>query len=131
MKLLIPILIAYLLLAGALVVGLVMVRENTLAAMSNPQAQADWDEWRVAAAKETGESTPVRRTVPATAEPPTLVLMRDHFAAAVFGLLAPATALYVFTAWIVVGVVRQSRKSSFQEPSRTGIAEASQPDWQA
>jgi hypothetical protein len=109
MKLLIPVLAIYLILVAVVVVVLVRARENTLASMNNPQAQADWDKWKEAAAKETGETTPVRRTAPTTAEPPTLVLMRDHFFAVLFGLLAPMTALYAFTAWIITGVIRQSR----------------------
>lgn len=109
MKLLLPILAVYLVLVAIVVVLLIRVREHTLASMDNAEARAEWDKWKEAAAKETGETTPVRRTAPTTAEPPILVLMRDHFPAALFGLLAPLTALYAFTAWIVTGVIRQSR----------------------
>jgi hypothetical protein len=101
----------YAILAASIIGALFKVRENALAEMDNPKARTDWNEWREAAAKETGETTPVRRTAPNTSEPPLLLLMRDHFAAAVFGLLAPATALYVFVAWIVTGVARQSRSN--------------------
>ena len=99
----------YLALVVAIVVVLLKVRSNTLTEMNTPAARDNWNQWREAAAKETGETTPVRRSAPTTAEPPLLVLMRDHFAAAVFGLLAPTTALYVFAAWIVTGVIKQSR----------------------
>jgi hypothetical protein len=109
MKLFIPLLAIYLLLVGGIVAALLQVRANTLASMNTPEAQADWDAYKAATAKETGETTPVKRTAPRTAEPPTLVLMRDHFAAVLFGLLTPATALYAFSAWIVTGVIRQAR----------------------
>jgi hypothetical protein len=109
MKLLILLLAIYFLLVAGIVTALLKVRENTLASLNTPKAQADWDAYKADTAKQTGETTPVKRTAPQTAEPPTLVLMRDHFAAVLLGLLLPATALYAFTAWIVTGVVRQSR----------------------
>ena len=48
--------------------------------MARTQAQAEWDAWREDAKKMAEEPGPVKRRVPKSAEPPALVLMRDHFA---------------------------------------------------
>ena len=108
MKLGVVLFTIYFAIVAAIVASLLVVRQKALDTMSTPQAQAEWDRWREAAAKETGEDTPVKRSAPSTTQPPLLVLMRDHFAAALFGLLAPASALYWFFAWIAVGVYKQS-----------------------
>ena len=74
--------------------GLVKVRSNVLAAYDAPSAQTDWDEWRAEAKQmETGKG-PVKRREPKSAEPPALVLMRDHFAVCLGGAIVLSSVLF-------------------------------------
>ncbi len=94
----------YIALAAIVIGGMFWLRGSVVANLSTPEAKADWQSWRTKAAQDDGTHSPVQRTVPTSAEPPALVLMRDHFAAVLAGLMLPITGLYVFVAWIGVGV---------------------------
>jgi len=75
------------------VIGLVLqVRKTTLREMATPEAQAEWQEWREAEPNRDGG--PVRRRPPSTAEPPALVLMRDHFTVVICGSLLFSSLLF-------------------------------------
>ncbi len=90
-------LVAYLA-AMVLIVALVFhVRTRVMQSLGTPEARAEWDEWRRAAAEQS-QSGPVRRAKAQSPEPPTLVLLRDYFgimltAAIVFSSLLFATAM--------------------------------------
>jgi hypothetical protein len=82
-------LVAYLVTTGAIVWAVYALRARAMETLATPEARADWEEWRRAAAEQS-EAGPVQRKVPASPEPPGLVLMRDHFgvmlaAAIIFG----------------------------------------------
>jgi len=74
-------LLAYLILLALVIGGLVYGRQQALAVYGSQQAQNDWDQWRGDAKKMAQQPGPVKRREPKSAEPPALVLMRDHFAA--------------------------------------------------
>jgi hypothetical protein len=61
--------------------AIVQARRSVMATYGTPQAQAEWDTWREDAQEMASDAGPVRRRAPKSAEPPALVLMRDHFAA--------------------------------------------------
>jgi hypothetical protein len=84
---------AYLVSLALIVWANIRVREITLATMSRPEAQADWDAWRQAAAEQS-KAGPVRRRVPASREPPALVLERDYFPVVLGGSLLFGSALF-------------------------------------
>jgi Ca2+/Na+ antiporter len=89
--------------------GMLLVRDRTLAAMSTPEAQAEWDAWRESEVN-MRDDLPVKRRPPKSVEPPALVLMRDHFpvlmsAAVVFGSL-----LYGALAFALRGSMQTSRE---------------------
>jgi hypothetical protein len=73
-------LIAYLAVMAAVVVGLFVVRGNVVAVYGTGAAQAEWDDWREDAKAMAKNDGPVKRREPKSAQPPALVLMRDHFA---------------------------------------------------
>ena len=73
-------LLAYIAMVIVIVIGLRQYRNWATATYSTKQAVDDWQDWRNAA-REIGEKGPVKRTAPKSAEPPPLVLMRDHYAA--------------------------------------------------
>lgn len=88
-------LVAYACFVLGVVVTMLQVRRVTLTKMATPQAQADWDAWREAPPN-VRDDLPVKRRPPSSDEPPSLVLLRDHFAvmmaaAVVFGSLLFAT----------------------------------------
>ena len=74
-------LLAYVVLIGLVIGGLLYGRQQALAVYGSDQAQIDWDQWRGDAKKMAQQTGPVKRREPKSAEPPALVLMRDHFAA--------------------------------------------------
>jgi len=104
---LISLIAGYLALVGLVVWGMNTWRQTVVTNLSTPQAQTSWNQWRAEAAQEDGSHGPVQRVEPKSPEPPILVLLRDYFAACVFGLLAPLSALYAFIAWITCGILRQ------------------------
>ena len=74
-------LLAYIAVMAAVVGGLLVVRSKVKAVFGTPTAQAEWEAWREDAKKMASSEGPVKRREPGSAEPPAMVLMRDHFAA--------------------------------------------------
>jgi hypothetical protein len=98
--------------------GMFMARQETLATMSTPEAQAEWDAWRESEVNQR-DDLPVKRRPPKSPEPPALVLMRDHFpvllgAAVVFGSL-----LYAALVFAVGGALRTNVDLGKVEPRTT------------
>ena len=56
-------------------------------------AQADWQAWRQSVPNQT-QSGGVKRRPPSSAEPPALVLLRDHFAVMIAGALLFSSLLF-------------------------------------
>ena len=88
---------AYLVMVGVIVVLVLRAREATFRELTTPEALAEWQAWRESAPNRT-DAGGVRRQPPKSAEPPALVLMRDHFAvvmssAVVFSSLLFATIM--------------------------------------
>ncbi len=102
--------IVYALLVAAVMAGLFAARSFVLVG-DNGESDAQWQEWRKDAAKQDGSVGPVARRTPKSATPPLVLLMRDHFPATAAGLLLPFTALYIFSAWTLIGVLRQAREN--------------------
>jgi hypothetical protein len=102
----------YLALVAVVVVVMFLLRQSVLANLETPQAQSDWNKWRIEASTQDGTHGPVQRSAPRSTQPPALVLMRDYFGAILVGLLLPVSALYGFIAWIACGVV-------YQQPTAT------------
>ena len=112
-KLLLASLIAgYLAVVGLVVWGMNAWRQTVVANLSTPEARAAWDQARTELSEEDGTHGPVQRVAPRSPEPPMLVLLRDYFAACVFGLLAPLSALSAFIAWIACGLLQQAGRET-------------------
>ena len=87
----------YLVYLAAIVGGMFWVRRTTLETMNTPEARAQWQAWRESEPNQ-NQDGPVKRRPPSTAEPPALLLVRDHFAvilsgAVIFGSLLFAAIL--------------------------------------
>ena len=67
--------------------------------------QAQWDRWRDAAAEQAAGKGPVQRRVPKSAEPPTLVLLRDYYVMCVAAFLLFGSVLFGVFMFLVRGIV--------------------------
>ena len=82
--------------AGAvgIVLGMARIRASTLEELSTPEQQAHWQKWKAEAARQDGTTGPVSRRAPKSDEPPTLVLLRDHYPVIVAASLTFYTFLF-------------------------------------
>jgi hypothetical protein len=99
-------LLGYALLVGLTVAGFVNGRSWAVRELDTPQARREWEEWRKAARQDDGSQGPVQRRPPKSPEPPTLILLRDHFAAALSTAILFETALYGVIVFLARGVIR-------------------------
>jgi hypothetical protein len=90
---------------AVLLAGLIVARNAAHQSFSDSAAQQAWDDWRKSTQSEAGESPPVQRSVPKSVEPPTLVLLRDHFAVCAAAAICISTALYWTIAVLLRGVL--------------------------
>jgi hypothetical protein len=74
-------LLMYVAMLAAVIGGMLHVRGVAMEMYGSPEAQAQWNAWRDDAQKMAAEPSVVQRRAPKSAQPPALVLMRDHFAA--------------------------------------------------
>jgi hypothetical protein len=101
-----PWLAVYVVVMVGLVVWMLRTREWAVTQLSTPESIAEWEAWREDVRSEQSQPTPVQRRVPKSGEPPALVLMRDHFAVSLTGVILFASALFWTIAWFVNGIVR-------------------------
>jgi hypothetical protein len=98
--------VIYLALEGGLYVALVQLRGSVQESFTTENAQDDWNRWIDEAQRQSDGNGPVRRRVPNSAEPPTLVLLRDYFPTCVFGTWLFSTLLFVsssYFGWALIG----------------------------
>jgi hypothetical protein len=91
-------------------VAMLNVREATLATMGTPEAQAEWTAWRESEPNQR-KDLPVSRHPPKSAEPPSLVLMRDHFAVLLSAAIVFSSLLFAALAIAARGVFMRQAKS--------------------
>jgi hypothetical protein len=95
----------YLILLASVVWGLISARHWALADLATPQSTAEWEAWRADVRAEQDQSTPVRRAVPKSAEPPALVLMRDYFGVSLTGAILFSSLLFWICTWLLHGML--------------------------
>jgi hypothetical protein len=105
----------YLAMLAFVVVGLIRFRRVALETMGTPEARAQWQAWREAPPNQAGDQ-PVRRRPPKSAEPPMLVLVRDHFAVVMTGAVLCSSLLFAALALAARGAFG---KGSVQLPARS------------
>lgn len=94
-------LVAYIAVVVLVAGGVFYGRAQALAIYGSQEAQVQWDRWRDDAKKMSETPGPVTRRVPGSAEPPALVLMRDHFAVCLAGAVLLTSVLFgTFMAFI-------------------------------
>jgi hypothetical protein len=98
-------LLLYVGIIAAVAGALVRARQIAIDTYGSAEAQAEWDEWRDEARQMAEGTGPVQRRVPKSAEPPALVLMRDHFAACLVGSVLLTTVLFATFMFFVRGAL--------------------------
>lgn len=92
----------YLISMASIACALLYARESIVARLSSPQERERWQSWREAADKH-DQTGPVQRRPITSDEPPSLVLLRDHFGGIVATSLLIGSFLYGFLLLIVRG----------------------------
>ncbi len=96
--------------------GLHVLRQQMLEQLDNPQAQAQWQAWRETAARQSGKDAsgheqpvegPVQRRQPRSSEPPTVVLLRDHFLLLQVAAVVFSSVFFGFFVLVTRGLTRQ------------------------
>ncbi len=85
---------AYLAMVAGVVGGMLYMRGEAVAIYGTAEAQAEWDAWREDAKKMAEQPSVVERRAPKSAEPPALVLMRDHFGVCLGGAVVLSSVLF-------------------------------------
>ncbi len=85
---------AYVALLGGVAGGMLKIRGEAIFLYGTAEAQAEWDAWRADAKKMEEQPGVVKRRAPKSAEPPALVLMRDHFGVCLGGALVLSSVLF-------------------------------------
>lgn len=94
----------------AIVVWLLfLARARVIEALANPQAQADWQQWKAEVIQQQADpKSPIRRHPPQSDQPPGLILMRDYFGIVVAMSVAIATLLFGFLGLVLRGMWQSS-----------------------
>lgn len=105
---------AWLAVVAAIVVPLYVMRRRMVERLSRPEAMAEWRTWRAETERQREIPGPVERRAAAGDEPPSLVLLRDHFAAIVVTSVLMGSFLFAFLAFVARGISHQRaiRKSA-------------------
>lgn len=92
-------------------------REVRLAAVSTPEAQAEWNRFRDRMRSESGRDGPVQRKVPRSEEPPERVWLRDYWRLAIAAWVVFVGLIAGFTALLLHGAVTSAAEHG---PRRDG-----------
>ena len=91
----------YLIAMAALVGGLLATRQWALETFDTRQSREQWQEWQAETIKQAAGEGPVLRRPARSAEPPTVVMMRDHFGTCLAMLLLLSSVLF-FTLMVMI-----------------------------
>ncbi|MFI4874627.1 MAG: hypothetical protein ACIALR_04790 [Blastopirellula sp. JB062] len=106
----------YCLVLAAAIAAMGSARDWALVEFDTAASREQWSDFRHHVQQEIEEGKgPVARTTPKSAEPPTFVLLRDHFYVLSAFVLLVSTLLYWVTAWMVLGAMRTSRSYADSE----------------
>ena len=109
-------LLAYITVMALLLGGLMYGRSQALATYGTADAQTEWDAWRKDAKQMAAGSGPVKRREPKSAQPPALVLMRDHFAACAGVAVLLSTVLFGTFMFFIRGAVQPRTRKLTPDP---------------
>lgn len=102
----------YVLLMVGIAWAMFAARARLAPRFAGDQRKQEWSQWREAVQQGDADMGRVKRKVPRSQEPPTLVLLRDHFAVCLIGLLGISSVLYGSVVFMLRGVLRGPSPSS-------------------
>jgi hypothetical protein len=94
----------YVVLISIVVGAMFWLRQSSVPEWSSSKSISDWQQWRSDVESQQGKTSPVKRDVPKSEEPPALVLMRDFFGVMLAGALLFTSMLYWILAWFLTGI---------------------------
>jgi len=97
-------LVVYLVMLAVLIGGMLAVRGWALRSYDRPETREDWEAWRRQTQRLAKNPGPVARRAANSVEPPTIVLLRDHFAACLGLLLLLSSVLFCTLMVMIRGV---------------------------
>jgi len=103
---------------AAILVGLRVARERVIANMSDPETIAAWRAWAEETRKAPQDEQPVARRPVKSDEPPSLILMRDHFVVVQVVSVAIGSFLFAFLGFLGYGIWQQRPQSPGATPRR-------------
>lgn len=99
-------LLGYVAVAVVAAVWLNSARTSAIENLSGEAAIGQWQQFNQEMAEEQRRGSPVTRKLSPSDEPPSLVLLRDHFGGILISLLVILAFLYAFVAFLIEGIVR-------------------------
>ena len=106
----IPWLVVYFAIVAVATVGMFWLRGVVVNQQQKPAAVEDWNEWRNDVKEHDANLGPVERRIPASAEPPALVLMRDHFVACMVAVVVGTALVTGVTMWFLEGALGSAKR---------------------
>ncbi len=98
---------------------LLWARSGWLEQLDRPEAQAEWEAFRLDMRRQSGRDGPVQRKVPKSVEPPARVWLRDYFELAVTAWLLFVGVLGGFFSLLVAGAMGGAEAEA-KPPVNTG-----------
>jgi hypothetical protein len=102
--------VLYLVCMALVVWGMYSARRAAIESYGSSTAKSAWDTWRERAKADSDAEGPVIRKERTSAEPPALVLMRDHFAVCVGFAMLLSSILFVTLAVMFDGAMARAPK---------------------
>ncbi len=97
--------LGYAALVAALLFGMFAARSSVTKNFVTPAARRAWADWQKNTVPDGSANQPVRRSISRSAEPPTLILLRDYFGVCTAAAISITTALYWTLAFFLRGVM--------------------------
>ncbi len=110
--------LVYVAIAGGVVAAMHVARGRVVSTFADGETQSSWERFREDTAQSQGAGG-VDRRVPISAEPPALVLMRDHYATCLGGVLMMYTGIYVSLAAMIRGVLNNPGQIDLLDDERS------------
>lgn len=109
--------VCYVALMIVVIWSMLSARRWALVELATPKAAEEWEKWRDDVRQQQDRPGAVKRRVPKSAEPPTLVLLRDYFVVSLAGAVVFSSLLFFVIAWLFVGMLNTPVTiSDFHDP---------------
>lgn len=113
--------LAYALLIAGTVWGLFAAQAWAIRTFATQTEQSNWEEWQKdTQARQDAQDVPENQRGHQAAEPPMLILLRDHFGGIMVGSLVMLTFVFAFFVFVMRGASRTPPPDTQADESRRG-----------